>query len=264
MLRRVIDVLFPHRCAGCGAGGPEAWPFCFVCLRELVVLTPPGCARCGMPAEAETASCRHCPPPEVSSSRAPFLYTGPVRTALLHLKFDGWRSVAEALGRAMATLAEPADAITWVPLAPKRRAGRGYDQARALATVTARATGVPLRALLARTRDTEPQTSHRGAERRAAMLGAFRATGRAPRRVILIDDVFTTGATAAACARALRDAGAADVYVVTAARAVVGRVPARCYAPQGSRPSLWLPGTDVPEVDASRRRSDPRKGTVGS
>ena len=98
MLRRVIDVLFPHRCAGCGAGGPEAWPFCFVCLRELVVLTPPGCARCGMPAEVEMASCRHCPPPEVSSSRAPFLYTGPVRTALLHLKFDGWRSVAEALG----------------------------------------------------------------------------------------------------------------------------------------------------------------------
>ena len=218
-----------------------------------------------MPAESDVARCRQCPPEAIESARAPFLYTGPVRGALLHLKFDGWRSVAEALGRAMAaTAATGPDAVTWVPLSTRRRAGRGYDQARALAAVVSRTAGIPLRPLLVRTRDTDPQTARRGQERRAAMGGAFRGVGRAPPRVLLVDDVLTTGATAAACARALQAAGAEEVHVLTAARAVSGRLPARCYARVGSRSSLWLPGTDVPEVDASRRRSDPRKGTVGS
>ena len=262
MLGRIVDVFFPMRCAGCRAGGPT---FCASCRNELVVLSPPGCRRCGMPAEEELERCRDCPPASVAGACAPFLYTGPVRAALLRLKFDGWRSVAEALGRAMgAMVREGADAVTWVPLSRRRRAGRGYDQARALARVVARTTGVPLRPLLVRARDTDPQTARRGAERRAAMDGAFRASRPAPPRVLLVDDVLTTGATAAACARALRVAGAEEVRLLTAARAAPGRLPPRCYAPVGSRSSLWLPGTDVPEVDASRRRSDPRKGTVGS
>jgi len=211
------------------------------------------------------AACRSCPPGEVASARAPFLYTGPARSALLHLKFDGWRSVADALGRAMAAASTiPADTVTWVPLSGKRLAGRGYDQAAALATIVARRLAIPRRRLLVRSRDTDPQTARRGAERRSAMAGAFRAVGRAPPRVLLIDDVLTTGATAAACARALREAGASEVHLLTAARASSGALPARCYTRPGSRSSLWLPGTDVPEVDASRRRSDPRKGTVGS
>jgi ComF family protein len=266
VLRRILDVLFPPSCAGCGSGGPEAWPFCPGCRRELVVLSPPGCAVCGMPAEEQIAGCRHCPPRQIDTARSPFLYTGPARSALLHLKFDGWRSVAEALGRAMAAVATGSapDLVTWVPLSGKRLAGRGYDQAAALAAAVARTMELPRRRLLVRTRDTDPQTARRGAERRAAMEDAFRAVVRAPPRVLVVDDVLTTGATAAACARALRTAGAEEVHLLTAARAASGPLPARCYARVGSRPSLWLPGTDVPEVDASRRRSDPRKGTVGS
>jgi ComF family protein len=258
-------VLFPPRCAGCGSGGAGAWPFCVACRRDLVVLSPPECAICGMPAEEELARCRHCPAPEIDTARAPFLYTGPARSALLRLKFDGWRSVAEALGRAMAAAStSSADLLTWVPLSGRRRAARGYDQAAALAAIVARRTGIPRRRLLVRTRDTDPQTARRGAERRSAMQGAFRAVVRAPPRILLVDDVLTTGATAAACARALRAAGADEVHLLTAARAASGPLPARCYTRPGSRSSLWLPGTDVSEVDASRRRSDPRKGTVGS
>jgi ComF family protein len=265
MLRRILDVLFPMRCAGCGEGAAGAWPFCPGCRSDLVVLSPPGCVRCGMPFDEPLATCRHCPPEGIASARAPFLYTGPIRAALLHLKFDGWRSVAGALGRPMASMVDGSpDAVSWVPLSRRRRAGRGYDQARALATAVARARRLPLRSLLVRIRDTEPQTARRGSARRAAMDGSFRAAGSAPPRVLLVDDVLTTGATAAACTDALVAAGAAEVHVLTAARAASGRLPARCYTRTGSRSSLWLPGADAPEVDASRRRSDPRKGTVGS
>ena len=261
MLARVLDVFFPMRCAGCGSG---QWPFCQVCRGEVVALSPPGCSRCGLPAEEELASCRHCPPPPLAVARAPFLYAGPIRAALLRLKFDGWRSVAEALGRAMGAVnAFPADVVTWVPLSAARRAGRGYDQARALAQIVARLSGVRLAALLVRVKDTAPQTARSGPERRRAMHDAFRAPGRSPPRVLLVDDVLTTGATASECARALRRAGAREVGLLTAARATSGALPARCYTRVGSRLSLWLPGRELPVVDASRRRSDPRKGTVG-
>src|SRR5437868_3016563 len=133
----LLDALFPMQCAGCGVG---PWPFCDACRSELVVLSPPGCRRCGMPAEEELERCGRCPPDALVTSRAPFAYRGPARRALLRLKFNGWRAVAEAMGRAMATVSAgvEADGVTWVPLSPSRRAGRGYDQALALARVVAR------------------------------------------------------------------------------------------------------------------------------
>src|SRR5438093_10985866 len=97
----MLDVLFPMRCAGCG-GGDHSWPFCPACGSNLVPLLPPGCARCGMPAEEALARCRHCPPEPIRSARSPFLYAGPARAALLRLKWGGLRAVGEALGRSMA------------------------------------------------------------------------------------------------------------------------------------------------------------------
>jgi predicted amidophosphoribosyltransferase len=191
--------------------------------------------------------CRDCPPPEVALARSPFLFEGPARRAIHRLKFSGWRSVADALADAMVALGPPpADAVTWVPLARTRLVARGYDQARVLARAVAARTGVPAVPLLRRTTDTGSQARRRGGDRRAAMRGAFRPSGRpAPPTVLLVDDVLTTGATAAACAHALREAGALEIDLVTAARAFSGSLPPRYTPPTGPRPGLWLPG-DVP------------------
>lgn len=250
MVSRALDVVFPRRCAGCGAG---TWPFCAECRAALVALAPPWCERCGRPSLLPVPSCRDCPPPPVTSARAPFLYEGPARKAIHRLKFAGWRDVAGALAAAIAACeGRPAvDVVTWVPLARRRLAERGYDQARALAVTLGHELGVPVLRLLRRTVATGPQAQRRGAERRAAMRGAFAAVGPVPQRVLLVDDVLTTGATVASCAEALQAVGVAEVHVAAAARALHGAPrtlqgqTASAYPRVGPRPGLWLPG-DVP------------------
>ncbi len=170
------------------------------------------------------------------------------------MKFGGARLIAEALAGPMAVLLEPSlrapprlersgPVITWVPLAPRRRRSRGYDQGELLARHVARCLGLPVGALLRRTRETAPQARRDRAARRTAMLGAFAAVEAPPAHVVLIDDVLTTGATAAGCAHALVGAGAQEVGVLTAARSIGGPVPARCYTPAlGPDLGLWLPG----------------------
>ena len=161
------------------------------------------------------------------------MFSGPARAAVLKLKFSGWRTVADALATAMAETALPSvDAVTWVPLARGREAERGYDQARALARPLARRLHSEAVALLRRSRTTSPQARRSAGERRAALEGAFRAIRRAPRSVLLVDDVLTTGATAAACAEALHEAGAREVVLLTATRAFSGSLPLR-YARHG-------------------------------
>lgn len=236
MFGRVLDVVFPRRCAGCGSG---PWPFCSDCLRQVVPLAPPWCDRCGSPASGQVASCGDCPPPPLARARAPFLFEGPVRSAVHRLKFSGWRGVADALGGAMAEVTPgPADAVTWVPLSRRRQAERGFDQAKALALVVAHELDLPVRPMLRRTGDDAGTQARRGGEaRRAAMLGRFAPirSGPAPARVLLVDDVLTTGATASACAAALQAGGAAEVSLLVAARAVRLRLP-RGYTRHGLAP----------------------------
>jgi predicted amidophosphoribosyltransferase len=164
----------------------------------------------------------------------------------MRLKFGGSRSTAEAFGPWMAwALARPPPAesdhsgpvvLTWVPLGRRRRRARGYDQAEALARVVGRLTGWTVRPMLVRSTETSPQARRAGRHRRLALRGAFRAVAASPPRVVLVDDVLTSGATAADCARALREAGARDVGLLCAARSLGGPVPARCYNPPVSRP----------------------------
>jgi predicted amidophosphoribosyltransferase len=184
--------------------------------------------------------CRDCPPPPVTGARAAFAFHGPARRAIHRLKYAGWRGVGEALAGAMLASGPlpPVEAVTWVPLARRRLAERGYDQARTLAVALGREAGLPTVALLRRTVATAPQARRSGAERRAALRGAFRATGDAPARVMLVDDVLTTGATAAACAEALMTAGTREVWLWAAARSYSGSA----YTRTGPRPGLWLPG----------------------
>jgi predicted amidophosphoribosyltransferase len=264
VLASLLDALFPPRCAGCGGG---AWPFCDRCHAALDAVEPPWCRRCHRPTESDVAGCAWCPPPPVAAARAPFLYRGPVRGAIHRLKFAGWRSVADALGGAMAASTEPIaiDAVCWVPLPAARLARRGYDQAAALADAVASRLSAPCRGLLRRVGDAGVQAARAGADRRAAMVGAFAAAagGPVPARVLLVDDVLTTGATASACAAALAEAGARRVVLLTAARAIPGRLPARYTRAGIPSGSVVAPGKGSPVVDASRGRNDPRKVTLG-
>ncbi|MEX2458597.1 MAG: double zinc ribbon domain-containing protein [Actinomycetota bacterium] len=221
----LADLPFPPGCVSCGAPG---FPWCPGCERRVEVLLPPGCRRCGRPALRDLARCADCPAPEIASLRAPFRFEGPVRDALLKLKFTGMRSVGAALGRAMAEVWDgPALPLTWVPLSRRRLARRGYDQAEALARAAAEGLGVAVGARLQRTVDL-PSMARRGRrDRLGALRGAFRAVGPVPPSVVLVDDVVTTGSTVTECARVLRAAGAREVHVLAAARALSGPLPNR-------------------------------------
>jgi ComF family protein len=189
------------------------------------------CARCGRPTDEPVDRCADCPHPEIDGARSAFLYEGPVSRAIKGMKFAGWRALAGHLAEAMAEAWDlgQADVVTWVPLARRRRARRGFDQAEALAAAVAPRLATPTRPLLARVRETPAQARRRGRDRRLALEGAFRATRAVPGRVILVDDVLTTGTTAGACAAVLKDSGARVVLVLTAARSVGGPLPSRCF-----------------------------------
>jgi ComF family protein len=194
----------------------------------------PGCARifAGLPADTRCEECRRTPPP-FEWVRAVGAYRDGLRAAVHALKFRGRVAVAAPLGALLAergaalvglTAADPApiDAVVPVPLHPARLAERGFNQAELLAAPCARAWGRPLvTGALVRTRPTRPQTELDAAERGANVAGAFavrRPAALAGRRVLLVDDVLTTGATARAAARALREGGAAAVGVLVLAR----------------------------------------------
>jgi competence protein ComFC len=231
VLDRAVDIVFPRACAGCGAG---PWPFCEACAGELVPLEPPWCERCGRPSLTNVDRCRDCPPTPIASARAAFAYRGPARAAVHRLKFSGWRGVGEALAAALAALGPPpADAVTWVPLAARRRAERGFDQAHVLARALARELELPSAAFVRRTKATAPQARRTRQERLESMTDAFACIPRrqAPPRLLLVDDVLTTGATASACAGALLKAGAREIHLLTACRSFTDRPP----GPRGSR-----------------------------
>jgi ComF family protein len=156
--------------------------------------------------------------------RVAFVFASPLREVVHQFKYKGVRRLAQPLGQLMAAqlVARPlvADAVIPVPLHRERLAERGFNQAEALAQVVARALDLPLLATgLERVRATEQQ-AHLDARQRAANVhGAFRWRGAPPpRRLLIIDDVLTTGATIGACAEALRESGATAVYGLALAR----------------------------------------------
>jgi ComF family protein len=224
-----VDLLFPPACAGCGRHGHRICP---TCAQAVVPVPATICEQCGRVQSARIARCRFCLADKHSpllQARAAGLHVEPLRHFIHLLKYEDRPDLAPELARYLAaTFAGPdwqalwvqVDAISPVPLHAERRRQRGYDQAELLARSLSSHTSIPLCLdLVKRTRQTRAQVGLNASQRQANVRNAFAAAGSCTNlHVLLVDDVYTTGATMAACATALRAAGAAWVCGLTLAQ----------------------------------------------
>ena len=203
----LLDLLFPPKCAFCGEHGVHG--VCAACEKALPWCETPYHER-----------------PGIGKCLAPLRYESAVRESLLRFKFRGGRGSAEGYGAVLAQcVAEhfggEFDLVTYVPVSEKRARERGYDQTLLLAREMCRAWDVSPVTLLRKTRHTPAQSTLKTPEeRRANVLGVYEAMGAeqiADARILLVDDILTTGATLRECVRVLKDAGAKSVLCATLA-----------------------------------------------
>ena len=219
-LHELLALLAPPTCTACRAPIAVAGPLlCPACTRALPWLRRPGCPRCGLPRHRRSG----CPAARAAFALAwaPLAYEGVARELVQALKFRGALPVARLMAAQVAAGLPPAlrgvDAVVPVPPHAGRRRRRGFDPAGVLARALSARLGLPLEACLTRGGGRR-QVGARETQRRDPER--LRVTARAPpaRRVLLVDDVHTTGATLDACARALAAAGSDWIVAVTYAR----------------------------------------------
>ena len=216
LFEKLLDLFFPPRC-----------PFCRAILKERETLLCEECRKTlpWVPETAQKQKLRH-----VEACVSPLYYEGDVRSSLLRYKFGGLSAYAPKYARLLRSCVEENaigfDVITWTPLGRKRLRKRGYDQAKLLAQELSAAFAVPCAQLLVKTADNPPQSGTGSAEkRRANVSGVYRVTDPrlvGDRRVLLVDDIVTTGATLSECAKELKAAGARSVCTATLARSRMG------------------------------------------
>ncbi len=236
-----VDFLIPPKCLLCGGAMRigDSRAVCAPCMNALERLAPPLCPRCGAPFRSPLALvhspahvCAACAQdaPHFDRARALGPFEGALRELVHLFKFGAYTKLAREFAPHLAEVARSelstgADTLlTHVPIDPARWRLRGFDQSHLLARATAEHLGLPHAECLERAREGRSQTGLSARERRRNMRGVFRVRDKArahfsEKACILVDDVVTTGATASACARELKRAGAASVCLLTICRA---------------------------------------------
>lgn len=226
LFRALAELIYPSRCVSCRRLGSH---FCRICRGQAVLVGDAICVRCGRPT-TERCTCHECkrtPPGPLRGMRGAVFYGGPVAFAIQGFKYQGRtalsRPLAAFLNGYLETHAVSFDCLVPVPLHPERLAVRGYNQSELLAHELGRTRRLPVRTdLITRARHTQPQVTLSRQQRVENVRDAF-APARPGllqgERVLLIDDVCTTGSTLQGCAQALRAAGAGDIWALAVARA---------------------------------------------
>jgi ComF family protein len=218
-----MDSFFPRRCVGCGKVGAFICPECF---KKLPRLLPPLCPNCGKP-QASGIVCPDCRrrQTEIDGISAPFRFDEVIRKAIYELKYRNLKAISPCLAELLVDYLRSnpldGDALTYVPLHPRRLRERGYNQSRLLAGELSRRIALPvIEDCLIRIKQAQPQVrAHDVQERQRNVADAFvcRDEKLNGKQLILIDDVCTSGATLESCAKALKSKGVAFVWGLTLA-----------------------------------------------
>jgi len=220
-LSALADLFYPERCVGCERRASDV--LCRTCFDALPGLGSPVCGRCGLPTAFATFVCEECKNVDFGfeSAKAPLKYEGVGKKIVHALKYRGYKRVVGRLATPlMLQVLDDGrfDAIVPVPLHRLRLRKRGFNQAELLARGVAEKTKATVSDTLEVVRSTRDQVELSAAQRRANVAGAYKATVPLHGRILLIDDVFTTGATMSACAGTLVRAGAQEVHALSLCR----------------------------------------------
>lgn len=213
-------------CAGCNASG-VVW--CQECQGKSVRIKPPYCRRCGYPSERSVCKWCRYDTPWFDGARSWASYSGELRFALLRLKAQGEFSLASELAVHLATVFMTSwaiDLVIPIPLHAARLCTRGFNQAQLLAEAFTSLVKLPIAfKALVRVKDTQFQRKLRRSEREQNLRGAFRADKKSltGMRVLVVDDIFTTGATINSASKAIKAAGGQSVFAITIARSLINR-----------------------------------------
>ena len=231
MLDAILNLLFPVACILCESRvlDRRCGPVCPDCWSKMAPIPHPFCEQCGMPAPAIEGLCSACSLHEYAFdfARSALVFNDPIREVIHHLKYSDRISLAKPLGKMLQDCLEredfQGDVILPVPLHRKRERERGFNQAELLAE----GTGFRVDSgILKRSKNTKSQTGLSRSQRAMNLAGSFQfCASRAPRCVIVLDDVYTTGATLHEIAKTLKRAGVERVEVLTVARVLRSEIP---------------------------------------